>query len=159
MVALLMAPSDARPYLRLGRRIAELRRARGLGQRAFARLVPISVGYLPKIEVGKSRPEPEVLRRIAAALGEPYENLAALAGYTDEPQGEIDMRVTEDEADLIRSLRGLMHVSVRRVRNTMLAMYHADEELFDDYSGVKDEDREAERRRIADRDREAYGER
>lgn len=91
---------DVRPYAKLGRRIAELREGAGYRQREFARLVPMSIGYLPKIETGRSHPEPETLRRIAAALDVSYDELAALAGWIDPPKGDVLIEVPSDNLPL-----------------------------------------------------------
>lgn len=52
----------------LGRRIAAIRRAKGLTQAELAGST-VSVGYVSRIEAGQRRPTPAVLERFAARLG------------------------------------------------------------------------------------------
>jgi transcriptional regulator with XRE-family HTH domain len=80
------------PYIKLGRRIAELRRLKGLSQREFARLVGMSEGYPSQFEGGHNRPDSPMLRRIADVLEADLDELAVLAAH-------IDPRPDPDELD------------------------------------------------------------
>lgn len=108
--------------------------------------VAASVGvhqtYVSQVERGISRPEPDVLRRLAGTLSVDYTELAALAGYTDALTGEVEIRVTEDEARLVRWLRDVaktgQYVSPARALAVLRGLYHADDELFADFAGDKD---------------------
>jgi transcriptional regulator with XRE-family HTH domain len=56
-------------YRDLGRRIAELRRQRGLTQERFAERASITTSYLARIETGARKPTLDVMRRLAEGLG------------------------------------------------------------------------------------------
>jgi transcriptional regulator with XRE-family HTH domain len=70
-----MALSDPDFYVRLGRRIAEARKAGGLTQERLAEGASISPSYLAHIEAGGRRPTLDVLRLLADALGVEIERL------------------------------------------------------------------------------------
>jgi len=57
------------PLARLGDAIKELRLERGATRNQVKEAAEISLEYLGKIEQGKRKPQPDVLARIAAALG------------------------------------------------------------------------------------------
>lgn len=70
----------------LGTYIKEKRTEKGLSIRRLAELADISHTEVKRIEDGlRKRTSPQVLRSIASALGVPYEELMATAGYIDEP--------------------------------------------------------------------------
>ena len=52
-----------------GREIRRQRELRGYGLRGFAKAANISHSYLSRIERGERHPQPEVMARIAKALG------------------------------------------------------------------------------------------
>lgn len=54
---------------RIGKRIAELRKERGLSQFKLAQLTGIDSSNIGKIELGKISPNLETLARIGAVLG------------------------------------------------------------------------------------------
>lgn len=60
---------------RVGRRIAEVRRAKGLTQAAFAELMGCSVQYVGLLERGKQNVTLGKLAEIAAILGTTFESL------------------------------------------------------------------------------------
>ncbi len=69
----------------LGALIREKRDEKRLSIRKLAELAEISHTEIKRIEDGlRKQPSPQVLRSIAAALGTPYEDLMAAAGYIDE---------------------------------------------------------------------------
>lgn len=73
----------------LGAYIHEKRKEKGLSIRRLAELADISHTEVKRIEDGlRKQTSPQVLRSIAAALGVPYEDLMAAAGYIDEPSAE-----------------------------------------------------------------------
>lgn len=53
----------------LGEKIKKLRLARGYTQRAFAKELGISAGYLSQIEMGLRKPSRELVRKMADAYG------------------------------------------------------------------------------------------
>jgi transcriptional regulator with XRE-family HTH domain len=73
-------------YRDLGRRIAEVRRLRGLTQERLAERASITTSYLARIETGARKPTLDVVRRLAEALGvEVWRLLAADHPREDEP--------------------------------------------------------------------------
>jgi transcriptional regulator with XRE-family HTH domain len=62
-------------YLKLGQRIAHLRKSRGLNQEQFAAAAGIDRAFISRIENGKRRPYLETLVKIADALETPLFNL------------------------------------------------------------------------------------
>lgn len=73
----------------LGTYIKEKRAEKGLSIRRLAELADISHTEVKRIEDGlRKQTSPQVLRSIASALGVPYEELMAAAGYIDEPASD-----------------------------------------------------------------------
>jgi transcriptional regulator with XRE-family HTH domain len=98
MIAVPKRPrSQPTPYRALGRRIAQLREDRRLSQREMAKLAHISEGYPSSIESGRTRPDPQILQRLAEVLQVSYGELAVLAGYAPRPQ-------TQDKAARLAQL-------------------------------------------------------
>jgi len=64
-------PKVKEVYEHVGRRIAEVRRLRGLTQEGLAELVDRSASYLARVEVGGKHATVDTLNAIAEALGEP----------------------------------------------------------------------------------------
>lgn len=111
-------PGDARPYRTLGRRIASARTAAGFTQRSLAEAVHISPGYIPHIEGGRARPDPDILRRIASATRADYTELAGLAGFTEVERGDVSITVDAERAATVRwftRLSGPLQDRLRRV--------------------------------------------
>jgi len=104
MAMLLADPPKSRAYADLGRRVKELREHAGLSQRALAEIAGISESYPGAIEMGRARPDPAILRQLAAALGTTYEDLATRAGFIREPEGDVSITVPRDKADTVRRL-------------------------------------------------------
>lgn len=73
-------------YKRLGQLIGDGRRARRLTQDELAAGARISKAYVGHLEGGRRRADPDVLRRIARALGLPPAELLEAAGYKDAPE-------------------------------------------------------------------------
>jgi len=72
---------------RFGKRVRELRRARGLTQDQVALRAGISKGYLSGIENGKvNAPAPRAIRRLAKALGTDVKALLLLAAAEKAPK-------------------------------------------------------------------------
>lgn len=67
------------PYVGLGEAIKALRLERGATRGQVKQAAQISLEYLGKIEQGKRKPQPDVLARIAAALGSTTTELLARA--------------------------------------------------------------------------------
>lgn len=76
---------------KLGTYIKGKRTEKGLSIRRLAELADISHTEVKRIEDGlRKQTSPQVLRAIANALGVPYEELMATAGYIDEPVVETE---------------------------------------------------------------------
>jgi len=79
-----------------GERLRELRKAKGLSQRALADLVEVNFTYLSKIENEKldfaQYPSEELIRKLAAALDADVDELLLLARKIPD---EIKQRVIE----------------------------------------------------------------
>lgn len=70
----------------LGTFIKKKRTEKGMSIRRLAELSDISHTEVKRIEDGlRKQTSPQVLRSIASAIGVPYEELMAAAGYIDEP--------------------------------------------------------------------------
>jgi transcriptional regulator with XRE-family HTH domain len=77
--------------LELGEHLKTVRMVHGLSLRAVAQPAEISVAYLQKLEGGEVlQPSPNVLRRLARALGVSYESLMDLAGYAPNESSDLD---------------------------------------------------------------------
>ena len=64
-----MAKSEINHKVRIGKRIAELRKERGLSQAKLSQLANIDSANIGKIELGKYNPGLETLCKIADAMG------------------------------------------------------------------------------------------
>jgi transcriptional regulator with XRE-family HTH domain len=65
-----VAPGWKRPYLRaVGLRLQEVREARGLSREELAALVGSTRGHVRKLEEGLHAPRPDMVARLADALG------------------------------------------------------------------------------------------
>ena len=65
----MMENSGVNHKLRIGKRIAELRKERGLSQNKLAQLTGIDSSNIGKIELGKYNPSLDILSRIGDVLG------------------------------------------------------------------------------------------
>ncbi len=71
----------------LGRRIFELRKAKGLTQEELGNLVGVDGSYIGHIEKGRTKtPSRDVLTRLAQALEVPVQDLLVAAGYLPPPK-------------------------------------------------------------------------
>ena len=70
--------------LKLGQRIQEIRRNRGITQEKLAETLGMDVTSLSKIEIGKNYPKPETLEKISEALGVEPEVLFMFKEMTSE---------------------------------------------------------------------------
>jgi transcriptional regulator with XRE-family HTH domain len=97
--------------VRIGKRIKELRKARGLSQERVAEMLDISTNYLSGIECGRENPTLDLLLRLAAALKVDVAALfsGAWFGLT--------------EAELRRKLRALLdHSDLDQLREVLTLM-------------------------------------
>lgn len=85
--------------LTLGEKIKKLRTARGYTQRAFARELGISAGYLSQLEMGLRKPSRELVRRMADAFG------ASLDYLLREDEGPAVEGVPEEIVEFFRGER------------------------------------------------------
>lgn len=105
MVMLLAKDTEAYRYRALGRRVRELRERFGLTQRELGERVHVSESYFGGVEIGRRRPEVDILQRTAAVFGIEYEELAALAGYL--PQGEVEPEPPRFLGDVLAQIEAL----------------------------------------------------
>jgi transcriptional regulator with XRE-family HTH domain len=99
----------------LGQRIRARRLELAITLRELARRVGVSAPYLTDLEAGRRHPSPEVLGRMAEALGLPASELEAL----DRRLSPEVRRWVETQPDVARLLR-TMQSSPRRRREEML---------------------------------------
>jgi transcriptional regulator with XRE-family HTH domain len=99
----------------LGERIRARRVELGITLREFGRRVEVSAPYLTDLEAGRRHPSPEVLARIAGALGLQAVELEAL----DTRLSPEVRRWVETQPDVARLLRTLQS-SPRKRREQML---------------------------------------
>ncbi|RMD68282.1 MAG: XRE family transcriptional regulator [Gammaproteobacteria bacterium] len=69
----------------VGKRIRNLRRARGLSQNELSRLTGVAQGTISRVEHGEQIPSMNTVRRIAAALGVPIAEI--VGSYVAEGPG------------------------------------------------------------------------
>lgn len=97
------------------------------------------------IERGRSRPDTDVLMRIAGVLGVSYERLARLAGYTRTPKGDILLPVEAEKLTdlqeiaaqppvIIRALRGI----IRELRTVYLTEGQEPDQSAEDSDAQRD---------------------
>jgi transcriptional regulator with XRE-family HTH domain len=88
--------SRSQPVQTFGQRVKELRRAKGLGQRALAAIVGVSFTYISRVETESldfgPYPSEELILKLAKALGADPDELLLLAKKIPEP---IRQRVLE----------------------------------------------------------------
>jgi len=95
----------------LRKEIRRLREAKNLSKRALSNYTKVSDAYIVQIELGQVKSvSPEILRKLAPALGTNYRRLMELAGYLKD----IDFRdetildgkpLTDKEKAIIRLTR------------------------------------------------------
>lgn len=69
-VNVLHSPTEpAEPHNELGRRVAEIRKARGMSLRSLATAAGVSSSFLSQLENGRTNASVSSLRKVAAALG------------------------------------------------------------------------------------------
>lgn len=81
---------------KFGERIRRLRKGRGLGLREFGKMVGRSAALLSRIESGDpsvTPPTEEVIRSLATALGQDFDELVTLAGRVPE---DVKPAITSD---------------------------------------------------------------
>jgi len=85
---------------KLGKRLQDVRRLRGLSLAQTAAAAGISAAYVQKLERGDvAAPSPHKLRDLAKALDVSYADLMRLAGYFVESE-DADVPVTEEESSV-----------------------------------------------------------
>lgn len=73
----------------IGQRLRARRTDLGLGLREAARAIGISPTFLSRIETKGESPSEDVLRRLAALLGEDFDDLMCLAGRIAEDVRQV----------------------------------------------------------------------
>lgn len=93
-----------------GNRIRELREARDLSLREFARkLGNVSAAHVSDVELGRRFPSDDLLAKMAAVLGVPF---AELKNYDSRPPVEDLKRIAEADPDFGFALRKLVDKKV-----------------------------------------------
>jgi transcriptional regulator with XRE-family HTH domain len=103
-----MAPGESDFYMRLGRKITEERKRKGLTQERLAEGASISPSYLAHIESGSRRPTLDVLRQIATGLGISLTSLLP----EDGPAPLVGSSISRERQRLIGALDGLADADV-----------------------------------------------
>lgn len=94
----------------LGNRIRELREAKDLSLREFARkLKDVSAAHVSDIELGRRFPSDDLLAKMAEALGVPF---AQLKSYDSRPPVEDLKRIAEADPAFGFALRKLVDKKV-----------------------------------------------
>jgi transcriptional regulator with XRE-family HTH domain len=102
--------------MRFGQYIRQLRTAKEITLREFARQLGVSPTYISQIEQDKfSPPAEERVVRMAQILGEDVDELLALAGRVAEDLPEIIRRHPRELATFLRSARGLSAEDINRL--------------------------------------------
>ena len=80
----------------VGKRVADLRQARGWSQKRLARAIGVDNSYISRIERGQREPRGPVLARIADALGCTREHLVHGASWPGDPRAiDLDLNFAE----------------------------------------------------------------
>ena len=80
----------------LGRRIADARKLQGITCRHLSQMVGISTAYLSQLECGiRLNPDPQLLLRIAKALGMSIDEATTLFDLYAETTGNLPPDITE----------------------------------------------------------------
>lgn len=100
----------------LGRRIKELRKARGLSQEALAEKMDVHPKYLGSVERGEQNPTIDFLEKVAAAL---KVELVALFNYSWQKLSEAELKrrlhTMVDRAELERLREILALIKAREL--------------------------------------------
>jgi len=101
--------------LKLGRRIKELRKRRGLTQEALAEQVEISPQYLSRLEVGLQSPSIETLAKLAQALDVDFSELcdAGHQGTLKDLHHTLRTLISEADEQKLRLVVKVVRAMVR----------------------------------------------
>lgn len=89
----------------VGQRLRRRRTALGRSHRSVAAEVGVGFPYLSKLENDHHIPSPEVLQRLAVALGDDFDELTVVAGRVPDWANEA---MVEDPAAAIDALRNFV---------------------------------------------------
>jgi len=99
-----------------GGTVRQLREARKIGLRTFARRVGMSPTYLSKIERNDFKPpSEEKIKAIAQALDQDTDELLALAGRVSSDLKDIIQRRPRRIASFLRTVNGLSDEAVQHI--------------------------------------------
>ena len=102
--------------MRFGQYIRQLRIAKGMTLREFARQLSVSPTYVSQIEQDKfSPPAEERVVRMAQLLGQDEDELLALAGRVAEDLPKIIRRHPRELATFLRTAKGLSADEINRL--------------------------------------------
>jgi len=106
----------AKEERRFGETVRQLRQAKNLGLREFAKQVGISPTYLSKIERDEfNPPAEEKVRAIAKALGQDEDEMLALAGKVSSDLPEIIRSRPREMAMFLRTVTHLTDEEIRTI--------------------------------------------
>ena len=103
--------------IRFGSVIHDKRLAKGFSLRKFAEMVKVSPTYISHVEQGKVQyaPAADCVRRMAEALGEPSDELIALAGRVPEGLPAVFTEEPRMMATFLREAKGLTAEDLRKL--------------------------------------------
>jgi len=103
-------------HVHFGRYIRQLRTAKGITLREFARQLDVSPTYISQIEQGNfGPPAEERIVRMAQILGEHVDELLALAGRVADDLPEIIRQQPRAMATFLRMAKGLTADEINRL--------------------------------------------
>ncbi len=124
-----MTTPSSDPYERLGEAIKELRLERGATRNQVKEAAKISLEYLGKIEQGKRTPQPDVLARIATALGS---TPAELLDRARSPHNRVFDPAAGTGAFLINAMPAIGALSLVRAARDLQRHRSSREELLEE---------------------------
>ncbi|MFC3788687.1 helix-turn-helix transcriptional regulator [Paenibacillus sp. GCM10012307] len=93
-----------------GEYLRAIRKASGLSMAVLAEQSGVSQPYISQIERGERGPSPEILKKLASALGTNYSELMLKAGYVPE---ELAQKI--DQLTLLKGLHSEYQQATKRV--------------------------------------------
>lgn len=115
MVTLLASEEQVTPLkLRVGKRIAQLRKAAKLSQTELGSVCGVSSSYFGHVERGARLPARDVLKRAAVLLDVDSDELLELAEYIEPRQGDRPIFAPPDKDPILRQM---LRYPVERLRD------------------------------------------
>lgn len=107
--------------MKIGEYIKKLRENKKLSINQLSNLSGISSAHISRIENGKRKPSPKMLKKIYPFLGVTYEELMQVAGYIDLniDNKKEKTQIDKDEQDIAKRLKKLME-ELKSTQNPIL---------------------------------------